>query len=99
MIKVLKIETLKNTNGNMGIVAGVISIVAVIIVLVMGAILSGAFAGVATNSNLNLSSEWVGAVDSIGNTAVTSFSIAGLLPIAIVAALIISVISVMLVTR
>lgn len=88
-----------NNKGNMGIVAGVVSIVAIIITLIMGAILSGAFAGVASSGNLNLSQQWQGTVDSIGSTAVTSFSIAGLLPIAVVAALIISVISVMLITR
>lgn len=88
-----------NNRGNMGIIAGVVSIVAIIITLIMGAILSGAFAGVASNANLNLTDTWKGAVDAIGNSAVTSFSIAGLLPIAVVAALIISVISVMLITR
>ena len=85
--------------GNMGVVAGVVSIVAVIVTLLVGTILAGSFTTVATSSNLGLDSNWTAAVEGIGNTAITSMNIAALLPVAIVAGLIISVISVVIVTR
>ena len=85
--------------GNMGVVAGVVSIVAVIVTLLVGTILAGSFTTVATSSNLGLDANWTSAVEGIGNTAITSMNIAALLPVAIVAGLIISVISVVIVTR
>jgi uncharacterized transporter YbjL len=88
-----------NNGGNMAVVAGVISIVAVVIVLIIGAVLAGAFTTVAGNSNLGLDAQWIQAVSDIGNTSITSFQIAGLLPIAIVAGLVIAVISVIMISR
>lgn len=83
--------------GNMGVVAGVVSIVAVVITLLIGTILAGAFTTVATSSSLNLSTEWTNALKSVGDTAITSFNIGALLPIALVASLVIAVISVIVV--
>lgn len=85
--------------GNMGVVAGVISIVAVVVTLIIGTILAGAFTTVATSANLGLTDTWKAAVNATGNTAITSFNIASLLPIAIVAGLVIAVISVIVVSR
>lgn len=85
--------------GNMGIVAGVVSIVAVVVTLIIGTILAGSFTTVATSANLGLSDEWKTAVNATGSTAITSFNIASLLPIAIVASLVIAVISVIVVSR
>lgn len=85
--------------GNMGVVAGVISIVAVVVTLIIGTILAGSFTTVASSANLGLSEEWKTAVNSTGSTAITSFNIASLLPIAIVAGLVIAVISVIVVSR
>lgn len=86
-------------SGNMGVVAGVISIVAVVVTLIIGTILAGSFTTVATSSELGLNSQWKAAVNSTAATAITSFNIASLLPIAIVAGLVIAVISVIIVTR
>lgn len=85
--------------GNMGVVAGVISIVAVVVTLIIGVILAGSFTTVATSADLGLSQEWKNATNSISNTAITSFNISALLPIAIVAGLVIAVISVIVVNR
>lgn len=85
--------------GNMGVVAGVVSIVAVVVTLIIGTILAGSFTTVATSANLGLSQDWKNAVNSTGATAITSFNIASLLPIAIVAGLVIAVISVIVVSR
>lgn len=85
--------------GNMGVVAGVISIVAVVVTLIIGTILAGSFTTVATSANLGLSQEWKNATNTISNTAITSFNISALLPIAIVAGLVIAVISVIVVSR
>lgn len=83
--------------GNMGVVAGVVSIVAVVITLLIGTILAGSFTAVATSSNLGLDSNWTAALNGVGDTAITSFNIAALLPIALVASLVIAVISVIVV--
>ena len=64
--------------GNMGVVAGVVSIVAVIVTLLVGTILAGSFTTVATSSNLGLDANWTSAVEGIGNTAITSMNIAAL---------------------
>lgn len=85
--------------GNMGVVAGVVSIVAVVITLLIGTILAGSFTAVATNSNLGLDANWTAALNGVGETAITSFSIASLLPIALVASLVIAVISVIVISR
>lgn len=85
--------------GNMGVVAGVISIVAVVVTLIIGMILAGSFTSVATSADLGLTDQWKDAVNATGSTAITSFNIAALLPIAIVAGLVIAVISVIVVTR
>lgn len=85
--------------GNMGVVAGVVSIVAVVITLLIGTILAGSFTSVATNSTLGLDENWTAALNGVGDTAITSFSIASLLPIALVASLVIAVISVIVISR
>lgn len=86
-------------DGNMGVVAGVVSIVAIVVTLIIGTILAGSFTTVATSSELGLSDDWKAAVNATGSTAITSFNIASLLPIAVVAGLVIAVISVIVVNR
>lgn len=93
------IETLKNHSGNAGIIAAVVSIVAVIVVLIMGAIITGSFSTMATSANLNLSEAWLSAVNGISTTAVTTFNIAGMIPIAIVASIVIAVIGGIIISR
>lgn len=93
------IETLKNHSGNAGIIAAVVSIVAVIVVLIMGAIITGSFSTMATSANLNLSEDWLSAVNGISTTAVTTFNIAGMIPIAIVASIVIAVIGGIIISR
>lgn len=86
-------------DGNMGVVAGVVSIVAIVVTLIIGTILAGSFTTVATSAELGLSDDWKQAVNATGSTAITSFNIASLLPIAVVAGLVIAVISVIVVNR
>ena len=77
---------LKTNKGNMAIVGGVVSIVAIIVTIIIGTILAGSFTSVATSSGIQLSEEWNNSLTSTAQIGATSFTLAGLLPIAVVAA-------------
>ena len=92
------IETLKNHSGNAGIIAAVVSIVAVIVVLIMGAIITGSFSTMATSAKSEPLRRLAGR-RGISTTAVTTFNIAGMIPIAIVASIVIAVIGGIIISR
>ena len=90
---------LKTNKGNMAIVGGVVSIVAIIVTIIIGTILAGSFTSVATSSGIQLSEEWNKSLTSTAQIGATSFTLAGLLPIAVIAAIVISVIAGIYMTR
>lgn len=81
-----------NRRGNSGIVAGVMAIIVVAAVLALGNIIVGAFAKVATNSNLGLDETWLNSLNATMNMTATAFNISSLIPFALGAGLVVGAI-------
>ena len=90
---------LASNKGNMAIVGGVVSIVAIVVTIIIGTILAGSFTSVATTSGVQLDQAWTASLNSTAQIGATSFTLAGLLPIAVIAALVIAVIAGIYMTR
>ncbi|HJK62632.1 MAG TPA: hypothetical protein O0Y13_05270 [Methanocorpusculum sp.] len=86
-----------NDKGNASVTAAVAGLISVIVVIVFGIIITGSFTTVATSASLNLDEKWLTALNTTTDIAATSFNLAALIPIAMVAGVVISIVTYMIV--
>ncbi|MDE2519229.1 MAG: hypothetical protein O0X96_05735 [Methanocorpusculum sp.] len=93
----LEPSALTNNKGNAAVTSAVAGLISVIVVIVFGIIITGSFTTVASSASLNLDEKWLNALNTTTDIAATSFNLASLIPIAMVAGVVISIVTYMIV--